>query len=823
MNKQLTLKSLSGNSTFMPSNNSPVFSINSDSVSILDLIIKSSMYAYGIFVNGKNNITISGNNITNGCYGISAISSNNLFIEGNYIFNSTIAGIDLNGVNNVSIYSNIINNSNNGIYSVSANGEIISNIFSNNQLGLCLEDFFGYVNFNAIFNNSYGMSSIFSTGIINANNNWWGNNDIFPFSFTGKYIDTYYSDVTCDYWLVLKTNVERDFAQSNNTHGVYIVTADLTHNNNGEDTSDGILPDGLPINFSTTRGTINSTAYTSAGKAKATLKITNNGQTNVTTVLNDQSVLSSSNLNVTMKGVYNNRTKNYFDNIQQAINNATSGDVILLSDGIYLENIVINKKIVIKAINSGKVVINPYDFEKNVFTINSGGNGSTIIGLVISEAYDAYGIFLNWTSNCNIINNTIKDNDYAIFLQKSTNNNISGNNISYNNYGIYLENSTDNQILKNNVKDIPNYAIYLENSIYNILIENTINNGYNGVYLENSTNNNISSNKIIDSYFALYVSESDSLTISKNNLTNDWIGIYLYNSSGKINDNNIISSNYGICLYDSIFNITEVNFTNTTENLININSTGIVMSDYVYDCGPASLATVLKNLGINTTLEEIIELTGSDISGTSMYGLIQAAREKGLIVEGVNLSVDKLRQNNIVFLMINGEGHFVVIKNITNNIVYLADSSLGNINMTMEKFLEFYSGKAIIITNNATDTQLINITLLSDNETEILIGKLTKRYIGTQYFTISFKIRGGVVFTILKRKNIYPNHFVAFEVFVKVIKSNQKSFGYGSVSGYFFGMNPKQLVLQIHGINARKIVKYSFTAHGKDSNKFWYI
>ena len=192
------------------------------------------------------------------------------------------------------------------------------------------------------------MSSIFSTGIINANNNWWGNNDIFPFSFTGKYIDTYYSDVTCDYWLVLKTNVERDFAQSNNTHGVYIVTADLTHNNNGEDTSDGILPDGLPINFSTTRGTINSTAYTSAGKAKATLKITNNGQTNVTTVLNDQSVLSSSNLNVTMKGVYNNRTKNYFDNIQQAINNATSGDVILLSDGIYLENIVINKKIVIK-------------------------------------------------------------------------------------------------------------------------------------------------------------------------------------------------------------------------------------------------------------------------------------------------------------------------------------------------------------------------------------------------------------------------------------------------------------------------------------------
>ncbi|MEN4017330.1 MAG: cysteine peptidase family C39 domain-containing protein [Methanobacterium sp.] len=45
-----------------------------------------------------------------------------------------------------------------------------------------------------------------------------------------------------------------------------------------------------------------------------------------------------------------------------------------------------------------------------------------------------------------------------------------------------------------------------------------------------------------------------------------------------------------------------------------------------FSCGPAALATVLQNMGINSTEEELKVLAGTDTSGTSMYGLVRAAQ-----------------------------------------------------------------------------------------------------------------------------------------------------------------------------------------------------
>lgn len=45
--------------------------------------------------------------------------------------------------------------------------------------------------------------------------------------------------------------------------------------------------------------------------------------------------------------------------------------------------------------------------------------------------------------------------------------------------------------------------------------------------------------------------------------------------------------------------------------------------------------------------------------------------------------------------------------------VYLADSDLGNINMTLEDFTAIYSGYALVITNG---TQLNNGTVLTTEE-----------------------------------------------------------------------------------------------------------
>ncbi len=81
-------------------------------------------------------------------------------------------------------------------------------------------------------------------------------------------------------------------------------------------------------------------------------------------------------------------------------------------------------------------------------------------------------------------------------------------------------------------------------------------------------------------------------------------------------------------------------------------------------------------MGINVIQDELAILAGADETGTTMYGLIQAAQAKGLIAKGLKLSVEQLRTNNIVFLTVNGEGHYSIITNITNTTVYLADTDL---------------------------------------------------------------------------------------------------------------------------------------------------
>jgi len=81
------------------------------------------------------------------------------------------------------------------------------------------------------------------------------------------------------------------------------------------------------------------------------------------------------------------------------------------------------------------------------------------------------------------------------------------------------------------------------------------------------------------------------------------------------------------------------------------------------------------------------------------YGLVRAAQAKGLSASGMKISTDELRPDNIVHVILDGTPHYSVVREITNESVRLADPSLGNIELTREKFNEIYSGNALVITN----------------------------------------------------------------------------------------------------------------------------
>lgn len=64
-----------------------------------------------------------------------------------------------------------------------------------------------------------------------------------------------------------------------------------------------------------------------------------------------------------------------------------------------------------------------------VFTINSGGNGTTIQDLIINGSINNVAIYINGSTDNQILGNNITSSSNGIYLYNSTETVISGNNI----------------------------------------------------------------------------------------------------------------------------------------------------------------------------------------------------------------------------------------------------------------------------------------------------------------------------------------------------------------------------------------------------------
>ncbi len=629
---------------------------------------------FGIYLNNSLNSTLYGNNVTNNSYdGIHIFNSTNSTIFKNNVFKNTNDGIYVDTSNNSTIYGNTIsNNSYNGIYfNNSLNSTLYgNNILSNTLDGIYLNNSSANINFNRIYGNGrYGLENQ-GNGTVNATNNWWGSNNN-----PSSNIYNNGGNVTSNPWLVLSITNSCDYSNSNGTTHNYIITADLTHNSTGNGTSSsGSIPDGTLINFLANLGTINSTTSTSKGKALNTLNNTSTGITTVSVTLDNQTVTTSINVtNTTVLGIYNTRTGIGYKTIQDAINcpYTLNGDTITLASGTYTENVIVDKNVTIMPASGANVTVQAKYSSIPVFAITS--NTSTIEGLNIKSGL--CGIDLESVSNCNITGNTISNTSCGIYVDTSNSSNITGNTISNNNYAIYVSTSNSSNITGNTISH-NNYGIY----------------------------------------------DTSNSTLTGNNVTGNLIGISCIDSNSTITGNNVTGNLIGISCIDSNSTITGNNVTgNLVQDLLQIDTTGVVMADSYCNCGPAALATVLQNyFNINVSQDQLATLAGTDESGTTMYGLVQAAQDEGLTAEGLELSVDQLEPGNIVYLTINGMGHYSVITNITSTMVYLADSTLGNINITLANFTAIYSGYALVITNG-TNTQ--NGTVLTNDEMENIKGE----------------------------------------------------------------------------------------------------
>ena len=120
------------------------------------------------------------------------------------------------------------------------------------------------------------------------------------------------------------------------------------------------------------------------------------------------------------------------------------------------------------------------------------------------------------------------------------------------------------------------------------------------------------------------------------------------------------------------------------------------------DCGVACLATVLRHYGSELPIAQIRELAGTDRQGTSAFGMVQAAKQLGFEAKGVRGDQTALCSGfplpaiaHIVteeFML-----HYVVIFEIKDGKMVIADPAKGMIRCTVEDFCKQWSGVLILL------------------------------------------------------------------------------------------------------------------------------
>ena len=252
-----------------------------------------------------------------------------------------------------------------------------------------------------------------------------------------------------------------------------------------------------------------------------------------------------------------------FNTIQSAINDVSTnnGDLIMVSEGLYNEQLTINKFINLVGVNAELCSI---DSSHPVISVSNRGSNTSIQGFKIKDS--DYGIVVYQAENVSIIHNHFINVVNSIETDYDKNTIIAYNSIDSNKFinsmnGIVVRKSDNLMILNNNItlnsQDNVCGIFVLNNTSQNIsIVNNQISNKnkLNGIGLYTICSNmNIESNNISDFNTGFYVVSSNSRVIH-NEFKNNRYGVFLRNSVNNTYAFNNIHDNklYGFVLDESV-------------------------------------------------------------------------------------------------------------------------------------------------------------------------------------------------------------------------------------------------------------------------------
>lgn len=119
------------------------------------------------------------------------------------------------------------------------------------------------------------------------------------------------------------------------------------------------------------------------------------------------------------------------------------------------------------------------------------------------------------------------------------------------------------------------------------------------------------------------------------------------------------------------------------------------------DCAPASLLSILKHYGGDSTLPHLRELCKTNVQGSTMLDLVEAAKQLGFEAFGASGEYEDLMKEEmpcIAHVVVDEVlNHFVVVYEINEKDVTIGDPGKGVYKLNKEEFLKIWKTKSVVL------------------------------------------------------------------------------------------------------------------------------
>jgi len=324
------------------------------------------------------------------------------------------------------------------------------------------------------------------------------------------------------------------------------------------------------------------------------------------------------------------------------------GEIIYVYNGIYYENVIVNKSINLMGENKKTTRIwNKLEYNGCCVKITGDIVNLSEFGITNSSSSEP-GIDVRSSKNCIINNCSIFNNSYIGIMLYSSD---------------YIE--VENCHISNNYK-----GIYFHNSNYNTITNNILIN--NGIDLRFSENNNFSGNivnnkplvylekksyKNIDEAGQVVLVDCTNIIIKNQNLSNATIGLILYNTHNCQIESNTFTNN----------RVTGISILQSRENIV-INNTmesnlffGINIGFQSYNNRIYSNIIRDNNIGIAHSHSNGGHIYKNEIIGNKNHGIIISHGKEN------NISMNKILNNTWYGISLYDVSNSIITENIINN------------------------------------------------------------------------------------------------------------------------------------------------------------